>query len=240
MRRRIALALLVVTAAALTSGCSGQEAVEARQLLARSDTAFAQVRSATFTARVWTSGAPQDLSLSMSGGGYAKGRHEGDFYVVMTSDDVTLFHDVVVVQRNGKLSGSVDGAVASRFPDQRSDESAVAYDDFSPYVKDVRVEHGRLIDGESMAKIAGSIDTKGLVDGSLGSLTELAALGEDGFDVANVFGDTRFVLYLSEATHLPMRMLVDIPIKLLGEKIVLHMDFAYTSFNSRLRFPSLT
>jgi hypothetical protein len=46
---RHGLALLLVTAAAVTAGCSGADAQEAQLLLDQSDPAFAQVRSATFT-----------------------------------------------------------------------------------------------------------------------------------------------------------------------------------------------
>jgi hypothetical protein len=46
---RHGLALLLVTAAAVTAGCSGADAQEAQLLLDQSDAAFAQVRSATFT-----------------------------------------------------------------------------------------------------------------------------------------------------------------------------------------------
>src|SRR5256885_5017781 len=107
MRRAIAL-LLLVAAAAAPAGCSGADAQEAQALLAQSDAAWAEVTSATFSMRLWTSGAPQDFSVTMSGGGYAKGKHAGDFYVLATADSAG-FGDFTLVSRKGRLSMSVDG-----------------------------------------------------------------------------------------------------------------------------------
>jgi hypothetical protein len=71
------LALFLATAAAtVAAGCTGRDAQEAQQLVAESQAAFASVRSATFTARLTMTGGPEELTLSMSGGGYgaASGR----------------------------------------------------------------------------------------------------------------------------------------------------------------------
>jgi hypothetical protein len=237
MRR--ALALLVLLACAAGSlGCSGKEAQEAEELFARSDAALANVRSATFGVKLWTSGGPQELALSMSGGAYSKGKHAGDFYVVVTSDGL-YFSDLVVVQREGRVSASVDGrVVTAALPASRTQQSLDIVD-IDPYVKDVKVEHGKLIGGELTTKVTGVVDTEGFLKGSFGLIPEMAQLGDAGFDFAEGFDDTRAVFYISESSHLPTRALVDIPMTVVGEKVVLHMDFAYTSFNEKLRFPGL-
>lgn len=105
-----ALALLVL--AALAAGCSGRDAQEAQLLLAQSEAAFASVRSATFTLRLSTSGAPEDYAMTMAGGGYLKGKRAGDVYVRITAEE-DEFHEVVFVQRGGRISGNIDG---HRFP----------------------------------------------------------------------------------------------------------------------------
>jgi hypothetical protein len=232
MRRILAL-LLVTAVAAVAPGCSGADAEEAQALLVQSNAAFAEVRSATFTARISLTGGPQELSMTMSGGGYAHGKRAGDFYVLATSDSLG-FGDLVLVSRSGRVSMSVDGHPVGEVPLPNTAENPIQLVDFSQYVKDVNVEHGKLIDGEPMTKLTGVIDTAGLAKGALADVT---GAGGGGLDLSKSLGDTRIVIYLSEATHLPMRGLVDVPMDVAGDKIVMHLDFAYTSYDRKVEFP---
>jgi hypothetical protein len=232
MRRGLAL-LLVTAVAAVATGCSGADAQEAQTLLAESNAAFAQVRSATFTARLTMTGGPQEFDMTMSGGGYSKGRHAGDFYVVATSDTLP-FRELTAVTRSGRMSMTLDGTTVGGVPVPPQETNPIELVDLQEYVKDVTVEHGKLIDGESMAKISGVIDTAALTKGALAGLT---GAGDSGIDFSKALGDTRVVLYLSESTHLPMRGLVDVPIEVAGQKIEMHLDFAYTSYNTKVEFP---
>ena len=237
MRRAIAFLLLVAAAAAL-AGCTGADAQEAQALLAESDAAWADVTSATFSMRLWTSGAPQDFSVTMSGGGYAKGKHAGDFYVLATAENVG-FGDFTLVNRKGRLSMSVDGQRYTTVAPP-SHKNPIQVVDFSKYVKGVHVEHGKELDGQAMTKLSGVIDTGGVVTETLSSLGEVSQLGGGGVDLSKVLGDTHVVLYISDVSHLPMRGLIDIPINMAGTKVTLHMDFAYTSVNEPVAFPGLT
>ena len=234
MRRAFAL-LLLAAAVALAPACSGPDAQEAQSLLAQSDAAFANIRSATFTARMTLIGGPQNLTLTMNGGGYAKGRHAGDFYLLATAENLP-FKDFVVVKRSGRASMSVDGSVVSDVALPASADNPLQVIDFTDYVKNVRVEHGKLIDGEPMAKVSGVIDTPGLVHGALG---DLSGAGSDALDLSSALGDTHVVLYFSEATHLPTRGLVDLALKAGDQKIDMHLDFAYTSYDETVEFPGL-
>jgi hypothetical protein len=238
MRRAIALLLLLV-AAASAAGCSGADAQEAQALLAQSDVAWADVSSATFSMRLWTSGAPQDFSLTMSGGGYAKGKHAGDFYVLATADNVG-FGDFTLVNRKGRLSMSVDGQRYATVAAPTSSSNPIQVVDFTKYVKDVKVEHGKELDGQVMTKLTGVIDTGGVVDETLSSLGAVSQLGGGGVDLSKVLGDTHVVLYISDVSHLPLRGLIDTPVTMAGTKVTLHMDFAYTSVNEPVTFPGLT
>ena len=234
--RRILAFLLLTTVAAVAPGCSGADVEEAQALLVQSNAAFAEVRSATFTARMSLTGGPQELSMTMSGGGYAHGKRAGDFYVLATSDSLG-FGDLVLVSRSGRVSMSVDGHPVGEVPlPNTTAENPIQLVDFSQYVKDVNVEHGKLIDGEPMTKLTGVIDTAGLAKGALADVT---GAGGDGLDLSKSLGDTRIVIYLSEATHLPMRGLVDVPMDVAGDKIVMHLDFAYTSYDQKVEFPSV-
>jgi hypothetical protein len=237
MRRMLALLALAALAAVVT-GCSGRDAQEAQALLAQSEQALAKVRSATFTAKLWSEGGPQEFSLTMSGGGYAQGKQAGDFYVVMSSSE-ELFQDLVLVQQGGRMSAKVGGVVMSEQLPFTAPEQSLTFVQLEPYVKDVQIEHGKLLAGESTTKITGVVDTQAFLEGSFGALSQMAGLGEGGLDVGDAFGDIRAVFYLSDRTRLPVRALVDLPMDILGEKVVLHMDFAYTSFNRKLDFPDL-
>jgi hypothetical protein len=231
---RHGLAILLVTAvAAVTTGCSGADAQEAQLLLEQSNVAFSQVRSATFTVRLTMTGGPQEFDMTMTGGGYAKGRHAGEFYIVATSDTLP-FRELTAVSRSGRVWMTVDGTSLGNVPVPQESANPIQLVDIEQYVKDVTVEHGTLIDGESMAKISGVIDTAGLADGALADVT---GAGGSGIDLSKALGDTRIVLYVSESTHLPMRGLVDLPIEVAGEKIEMHLDFAYTSYDTRIDFP---
>jgi hypothetical protein len=234
--RRILAFLLLTAVAAVAPGCSGADAEEAQALLVQSNAAFAEVRSATFTARMSLTGGPQELSMTMSGGGYAHGKRAGDFYVLATSDSLG-FRDLVLVSRSGRVSMNVDGHPVGEIPlPNTTAENPIQLVDFSQYVKDVNVEHGKMIDGEPMTKLTGVIDTAGLAKGALSDVT---GAGGDGLDLSKSLGDTRIVIYLSEATHLPMRGLVDVPMDVAGDKIVMHLDFAYTSYDQKVEFPSV-
>jgi hypothetical protein len=232
MRRALAL-LLVTAVAAVAVGCSGADAQEAQTLLAESNAAFAQVRSATFTARIAMTGGPQEFDMTMSGGGYAKGRHAGEFYVVATSDTLP-FREMTAVSKSGRVAMTVDGTSLGNVPMPQQTDNPIQLVDLSQYVKDVEVEHGKLIDGEPMAKISGVIDTAGLAKGAL---ADVAGMGESGIDLSKAVGDTHVVFYISESTHLPMRGLVDVPIEVAGQKIEMHLDFAYTSYDTKIDFP---
>ncbi|HEY3069505.1 MAG TPA: hypothetical protein VGJ34_04245, partial [Gaiellaceae bacterium] len=113
--RRILAFLLLTAVAAVAPGCSGADAEEAQALLVQSNAAFAEVRSATFTARMSLTGGPQELSMTMSGGGYAHGKRAGDFYLLATSDSLG-FGDLVLVSRSGRVSMSVDGHPVGEVP----------------------------------------------------------------------------------------------------------------------------
>ncbi|HEY3069561.1 MAG TPA: hypothetical protein VGJ34_04530 [Gaiellaceae bacterium] len=236
MRRAFALFLLAA-AATVAPACSGADAQEAQQLLAQSDAAFANVKSATFTARMTMTGGPADLTLTMTGGGYAKGKRAGDFYLLATAENLP-FRDLVMLKRAGRVSMSINGSVVGQVPmPSTGEDNPLQVVDISQYVKEVRVEHGKLIDGEPMTKVSGVIDTAGLVHGALRDLT---GAGGNGIDFSGALGDTRVVLYISAATHLPMRGLVDMAMKVSEQKIQMHLDFAYTSYDEKLEFPGLT
>jgi hypothetical protein len=236
MRRLLAL-VLVAAASVVASGCSGVDAEKAQGILDQSTTAMADVKSVSFAMRMWTSGAPggDDLTMLIKGGGYQKGKRAGDAYATLSSSDAGIGSMTVVVR--GGLMYVKAGGNWSRVPvpaDQAA-ASPLAGFDLTRYVKDVRVEEGLTVNGEQMDKITGVIDTAAAVEG----LLALGGTGAPGLGEAkHLLGDIRAVLYVSETTHLPMRTLVDMPIDVLGQKIVFHVDLVLTGVNEPVAIPS--
>jgi hypothetical protein len=239
MRRLLAFVLLS-SAAAVASGCSGVDAQKAQTILNQSTTAMADVESVSFSMRMWTEGAPggADFTVLMHGGGYEKGKHAGEAYMTMTSDDVPGPGSMTVVIRRNVLYVKA-GGTWSRVPAPAGQTGAdpMAGFDLTRYVTDVRVEEGVVLEGEPMDRITGVIDTSSAIDGLLGTLggTGVGGLGA----ASDVLGDIRAVLYVSETTHLPMRTLVDMPMRIAGAKIVMHMDIAITGVNKPVDIPSV-
>jgi hypothetical protein len=109
--------------------------------------------------------------------------------------------------------------------------------DLTRYVTDVRVDRGVMVEGEPMDRITGVVDTSAALNGLLGTLGGTGATGLG--DASDVLGDIRAVLYVSETTHLPMRTLVDLPMKIAGEKIVMHMDLVLTGVDEPVVIPAV-
>jgi two-component system, OmpR family, phosphate regulon response regulator PhoB len=239
MRRLLALAL-VVSAAGLVTGCSGVDVEKAQGILDQSTTAMADVKSVSFAMRMWTSGGPvgTDFTLLMHGGGYQKGKRAGESYATLNSSDapglgamtIVIRHDVLYVKAGGSWS---------RVPAPANQAAAdpLAGFDITRYVTDVRVEEGVIVGGEPMDRIAGVIDTSAALSGILGTLGGTGASGlANAFDV---LGDIRAVLYVSQTTHLPMRTLIDMPMKIAGQTIVMHVDLVITGVNRPVAIPSV-
>jgi hypothetical protein len=238
MRRTLA-PLVVALAAAGFSGCAGAEGEQAQELLLQSEQAVANVESFRFAARFWTSGADESLTMVMRGGGYSKGKRAGDFLVQTSVQGVPGFSNFTMVSRKGALSMNAGGGWVPVPADAATAQQNAALGgfDFLPFIKDVDVEEGKLVGGEPMTKITGIINTEGLVDGVLGQLggvSELSGLGAFGA----AFEDTRVVIYLSDVTHLPVRGLLDIPVKVLDERVTMHLDYALLGVNEPVKIPN--
>jgi hypothetical protein len=237
MRRLLALAL-VASAAAVASGCAGADAQKAQTILEQSTAAMADVKSVSFAMRMWTSGGPEgtEFTVLMHGGGYQKGNRAGESYVTVSSSNVPGMGSMTIVIRRNALYVKAGGSW-SRVPaaaDQASADPLAGFD-LTRYVTDVRVEEGLMVEGEPMNRITGVIDTSSALSGLFGTLGGAGGLGE----ASEVLGDIRAVLYVSQTTHLPMRTLVDMPMNVVGQKIVMHMDLIITGVDKPLSIPAV-
>lgn len=237
MRRLLAFAL-VVSVAAVASGCSGAEAQKAQTILDQSTAAMADVKSVSFAMRMWTSGGPAgtEFTVLMRGGGYQKGKRAGESYVTLSSSNVPGIGSMTIVIRHNMLYVKAGGSW-SRVPAPANQASAdpLAGLDLTRYVTDVRVEEGVEVEGEPMDRVTGVIDTAGALNGVLGTLGGAGG----GLGASDALGDIRAVLYVSQTTHLPMRTLIDMPISIVGQTIAMHMDLVITSANEPVSIPSV-
>ena len=239
IRRLLALAL-VVSAAGVVTGCSGVDVQKAQGILDQSTTAMADVKSVSFAMRMWTSGGPAgtDFTLLMHGGGYQKGKRAGESYATLNSSDAPGLGAMTIVIRHNVLYVKAGGSW-SRVPAPANQAAAdpLAGFDITRYVADVRVEAGVIVGGEPMDRIAGVIDTSAALSGILGTLGGTGASGLG--NASDVLGDIRAVLYVSQTTHLPMRTLIDMPMRIAGQTIVMHVDLVITGVNRPVAIPSV-
>jgi hypothetical protein len=237
--RSIALALTTVLAACVLAGCSGADAQRAQELLQQSNRALLEVEFFRFAGRM-TMKRPDgvsEISLAMRGAATQKGA--GASYLTMRALGVPGFPETTVVVRGQRAWVGMSGSW-TLMPAPPGQTSAAAQFDFTPYVEDVRVESGPVLDGEPTVKIVGVLDTAAFAQGMLGQLGSLS--GADSAllpELSDVLKDTRIVLYLSETTHLPLRGLLDMAMEAEGERFEMHMDFSMKGYDRPVRIPRI-
>ena len=229
--RSIALALTALLAACVLAGCSGADAQRAQELLQQSNQALLEVESFRFAGRMTMKGPDGlgEISLAMRGAATQKGAG--------ASYPVPGFPETTVVVRGQSAWIGMSGSWTP-MPVPPGQTSAAAQFDFTPYVEDVQVESGPLLDGEPTVKIAGVLDTAAFAQGMLAQLGSLP--GADSAlvpDLSDALKDTRIVLYLSETTHLPLRGLLDMAMEAEGERFEMHLDFSMKGYDKPVRIP---
>jgi hypothetical protein len=235
--RSIALALTAVLTACALAGCSGADARRAQELLQQSNQALLEAKSFRFAGRMWMKGPDGvgEISLSMRGAASQKGA--GASYLTMRAQGVPGFPETTVVVQGRRAWMGMAGSWTS-LPAPPGRTSAAAQFDFTPYVKDVQVESGPVLEGEPSVKIVGVLDTTAFAQGMLAQLGSLPG-GDSALlpDLSDVLEDTRIALYLSETTHLPLRGLLDMALEAEGERFEIHMDFSMRGYDRPVRIP---
>lgn len=240
LRRALSFPIAVLLALAL-AGCSSAEGQRAQELLVAADAAQTQLTSSSFEGGLSFSLSGQRVELRFEGVG---SRQRG--YLSMRSSGLPGANfDLQVVVRGKQIWMQVDGRwqklPAAAAP--RLDSAALgpaAFAELARHVKDVRVAENQLVDGRSVAVVAGEIDTVGL----LGAMSKLSGLGEltPGLDVQELaagIGDIQAVLTIDERTHLLDSALVTLAVDVAGEKLQLTLNYRLTSANQPVRIPSV-
>lgn len=229
--RRAALAIALLLAVA-SAGCAGADGQKAQELLAQSDQALAQVESFRFSGRMTMEAPMGDFRVVFFGGGDA--RPGGSFFMTMKAPDIPQFPETTMVVRGDEAWMKLDGAWQP-VPVPPTQATGIQHFDFAGYVKDVDLDEDAEVDGKPAVKITGVIDTAALSDGLLG---QLGAVGGGSMpDLSEMLGDTRAVIYLSQESHLPLRMLLDLTMEVQGEEVEMHLDFAITNVNEPVEVP---
>jgi outer membrane lipoprotein-sorting protein len=230
--RRITLALVLLLAALSPLGCAGADGKRAQELLAESDRALAQVESFRFSGRMTMSTPVGEFAVVLYGGGDA--RPGGNFFMSMEAPDVPQFPETTVVVRGDEAWMQLDGAWQP-LPVPPAQASGIEQFDLVQYVKDVELDDDAEVKGEPAVKITGVLDTGALFDGLLGQLG--GGYAGPMPDLSEMLGDTRAVIYLSDETRLPLRMLLDLSMEVEGETADMHFDYAITNVNEPVEVP---
>jgi hypothetical protein len=240
VRRWPALPLLALLTVALT-GCTGQ-GVRAKELLDEAAQATQGVSSQTFTMRLKVTAEQQSMSMLIDGGFYLKGDRAGDGVLNLKMDGVgTPFTfqyvkkgDSISFDLNGqRVSASAAGMSAGTGAELQQLSDKLTHLDLERYVKDVSVSENETLDGEAVSKVVGVLDTSAFIQdfGSQAASAQQLPAGLQGYlpSVAKAFGDTRVVLFISQATHLVKSALVDLDLKADGKTAHVELDYGLTS-----------
>jgi hypothetical protein len=226
--RRLLLALVLAAVAVAAAGCvPGEEARKAEALLEESNEAFADLAT-------YRLGGVMSMETPIGAIAFeiAADVDQGAEAMVMTMSSPDLpGANVLMVVRGDSFWMNMGGAGWQPVPDPPPGMAGAEQFDVLPHVKDVEVEEGQTVDGEPAVKITGVLDLDSFAEGFMAGIPE-------GVDVDASFGDTRIVVYLSERTKLPLRMLMDQSMEIEGETMEVHMDLALSNLNEPVDIPN--
>jgi hypothetical protein len=256
MVRRALTVLVAALVALAAAGCGGVPGLggdggsssEAEALLAQADKALAGVESMSFTMRMSGDVDGQAFAMSMHGGGYVQGERAGDMVFDLAVEGAGVSPVTArMVMRGGRLylnSGqgwqAMPGVALSPAQLQELNGKWGPLD-VAQYVKDVRVEHDTTFLGEPVTKIVGRLEAKDFLKAMFGQLGDsfgaygLAAPPED---VLASIGDIRFVVYVSDATHLVRAVHESLTLTQQGHEMSLTVDAAVDGVNEPVDIPA--
>lgn len=225
--RRLILALALLAVTVQTAGCVGAEARKAEALLDESNDAFAALATYSLGGLMSMETPFGDIGFEIAAD---VDQTEEAMFMTMSSPDLPGAHIQMVV-RGDSFWMNMDGTGWQHVADPPAGMTGAEQFDLLPHVKDVEVDEGRTVDGEPAVKITGVLDLDSFAEGFMAGVPE-------GVDVDASFGDTRIVVFLSERTKLPLRMLVDQSMEIEGETVEMHMELALTNLNEPVDIPS--
>ena len=154
----------------------------------------------------------------------------GAMLMTMRADDLPGFQKMQMVARPDGFWMKTDGGWQA-LPLPSGATAGAEQFDILPLVKDVDVDEGQTVGGEAAVKITGILDPGSFQAGFTAGLPE-------GVSVDASFADTRVVVYLSEASRLPLRMLIDQSVEVEGQELTVRMDLALVNVNEPVKIPN--
>ena len=154
----------------------------------------------------------------------------GAMLMTMSADELPGFSEMTMVARPDGFWLKAGGGWQA-LPMPAGTAAGAEQFDILPLVKDVDVEEGQTVGGEPAVKITGILDPGSFQAGFMAGLPT-----DVGVDAS--FSDTRVVVYLSEASHLPLRMLIDQSMEVEGEELTVSMDLALVDVNEPVEIPN--
>jgi hypothetical protein len=215
---------LVLALALVAAGCVGAEGRQAQELLDEAEGAFAELETYELAGTIRVETSAGELSFELQA---AVDQTAEAMLVVLGSGDVPGFSGIRVVGRPEGVWREQDGGWEA-LPTPTGE--AGRQFDLLPYVKDVDVTEGLSVDGEPATRVVGVLDAESFRAGFMSALS--------GGVVEASFSDTRVVLYLSDASRLPLRMLLDQSMEVDGERLDLSMDLRLVGVNEPVEIPS--
>jgi hypothetical protein len=225
MRRSLIVLALVLSLA--SAGCAGLEGQKAQALLEEAEQAFADVETYRLGGVMTMKTPLGQVSMKMR---VAVDQRAGAMSMTMSSDELPGGGEMTMVYRPDGFWVKA-GDAWQPLPLPPGTTAGADQFDILPYVKDVDVEEGRYVDGEQAVKITGVLDPGSFQAGFTAGLPE-------GVDVDASFADTRVVVYLSEATKLPLRMLIDQSVEIEGQQLTVTMDLALAGVDEPVEIPN--
>jgi hypothetical protein len=224
--RRAALVLALVLAT-VTAGCAGAEGRQAQELLDEAEQAFAELDTYTLGGTMTMETPLGELAVELRA---SIDQQAGAMLMTMRADDLPGFPAMQMVARPDGFWLKADGRWQA-LPLPPGTTAGAEQFDILPLVKDVDVDEGHTVGGEAAVKITGILDPGSFRAGFMAGLPE-------GVSVDASFSDTRVVVFLSEASRLPLRMLIDQSVEVEGEELTVRMDLALVNVNEPVKIPN--
>ena len=223
---RKALLVLALVASVVSAGCAGPEGRQAQQLLDEAEQAFAELDTYRLggTMRMTTPVGAVAVKMNV-----AVDQKAGAMLMTMSSDDLPGAAMTMVARPEGFWLKTEGGWQPLPMP--AGTTTGADQFDILPLVKDVDVDEGQTVGGQAAVKITGVLDAGSFQAGFMAGLP-----ADVGVDAS--FDDTRVVVYLSESSKLPLRMLIDQSMQVEGEELTLSMDLALVHAGEPVEIPS--
>ncbi|MGZ8244948.1 hypothetical protein [Methylomagnum sp.] len=224
MRR--ALLVLTLALSVASAGCAGAEGRQAQELLDEAEQAFAGLDTYTLGGTMRMTTPLGEVAVRMRA---TVDQDAGAMLMTMKADDLPGFSGMSMVARPDGFWMKAGGGW-QLVPMPAGAAAGAEQFDILPFVKDVDVDEGQTVGGEPAVKITGVLDPGSFEAGFMAGLP-------DGLNLDASFSDTRVVVFLSKASKLPLRMLIDQSLEVEGEELSLSMDLAFVGVNEPVEIP---